>query len=89
MSVYVDRLFPTIPTRRWPYKKACHLFADSREELMAFAEKMKLAPWWIQERTLLHFDLTESRRKEAVHLGAIEVDAKAVVEHIRRNRNAS
>ena len=32
MSVYVDELFLTPPTKNWPYKRACHLFADTAEE---------------------------------------------------------
>ena len=37
MSVYVDKLRKTKPSKRWPYKAACHLTADCMEEIHGFA----------------------------------------------------
>lgn len=75
MSVYVDPLFDTEGwSVKWPYPEACHLMADSKEELLAFAEKLKLRTSWLQKTSVLHFDLTRNKRYLAIRLGAIEVD---------------
>lgn len=75
MSVYVDELFTTEPTRQWPYRQACHLTADSSEELHAFAARLKLRRAWAQHvgRPTEHYDLTATRRLLAVQRGAIEL----------------
>jgi hypothetical protein len=76
--VYVDALFRTTPSpnshsrRIWPYRWACHLFADSEDELLAFAQKIGLQRRWLQHRGLytVHFDLTVNMRRVAVGRGA-------------------
>jgi hypothetical protein len=49
-----------------------HLFADTPDEMHAFARKLHLKPEWFQERgPLSHYDLTTtSAKKRAVDLGA-------------------
>lgn len=71
---YVDDLHPTIPSRRWPYSEACHLTADSHEELEAMARRLRLRPEWIQHagRPTEHYDLTPAKRAQAVRYGARE-----------------
>lgn len=78
MSVYVDALFDVTPemvTGRWPYGKACHLTADTREELEAMARQLGLKPAWIQHkrRPTEHYDLTPGKRLQAIRLGAREI----------------
>ena len=73
MSVYVDPLFPTPRTAGWRYRCACHLFADSIEELHAFAAKIGLLREWFQESrrgAFPHYDLTSRKRCEAIAAGA-------------------
>lgn len=75
MTVYVDPMFATAPTSRWPYKHACHLFSDrSLDELHAFADRLGLRRSWFQKHPRLsHYDLTENKRREAILLGAVSV----------------
>lgn len=78
MSVYVDALFdvrPEMVTGRWPYKQACHMTADTHEELEAMARQLRLQPQWIQHRgrPTEHYDLTPGKRAQAMRLGAREV----------------
>lgn len=53
----------------------CHMTADTSEELLEMAEKIGLNPRWIQYPGTWkeHFDVTASRRRKAVLLGAVEV----------------
>lgn len=85
MAVYVDPLF------RWESKDPqafrvgernghmwCHMFADTDEELHALAARIGMRREWHQPRPphrLSHYDLTPGRRKRAVALGALEVNA--------------
>lgn len=89
MTVYVDEL------RKYPYAKiaffrqgACHMTADSHEELVAFAVGMGLKASWIQkEGTLLeHFDLTSSRRTVALARGAVFRPAREWAAQLRLKR---
>ncbi len=87
MSIYVDPMRPCMTNNNWRHKKACHLFADSDEELHSFAESIGLKRSWHQDRTSLsHYDLTEGKRKQAVGRGAQEVTMRQMVEHMRMAR---
>lgn len=81
MSVYVDPLFKTRGAgRRWPFKEACHMFADSLDELHAMAARIGLKRQWFQNKDRLpHYDLTASKRGLAVYHGAIQVDCRRMV----------
>lgn len=74
MTVYVDELFTTRPNRVWKSDRACHMSADTHDELVAFARSIGLKDEWIQHagRPTEHYDLTEFMRKRAVTMGAIE-----------------
>ncbi len=88
MSVYVDPMAGCLPNSKWKWRKNCHLFADSDEELQDFAQKLGLKRSWHQDHTALsHYDLTEGKRKQAVRLGAIEVSSRQMAEHIARARS--
>ncbi len=74
MAVYVDPLMSTEPSTRWPFTKACHMIADSLDDLHRFAGRLGLRREWFQENsTLPHYDLTANKRKLAVRLGAREI----------------
>jgi len=74
MTVYVDDA--RIPARvgritgRWS-----HLTADTKPELHAFAARLGLRRAWFQDKPYgaWHYDITESKRRRAVALGAVEV----------------
>ena len=86
MPVYVDRMSPTQRSRRWPYDSACHLLADTIDELHAFAASLGLKREWYQPRSTPHYDLTSTRRSEAIRRGAEAIDREKVVEIVRKYR---
>lgn len=87
MSVYVDNLFFTGKSHSWPYDYACHMFADTVEELNEFANKLGLKRSWFQpHQPLPHYDLTANKRKLAVRLGAVQVDREFVILRMRGNK---
>ena len=88
MTVYVDPMSEVIPNKRWRFSTACHMIADSQEELEEFGRKLKLLPWWMQDRgkPTAHFDLTPAKRDEAIAAGAVEVSSRRLAELIRIKR---
>ncbi len=87
MAVYVDRLMPSIPTEKWPFRWSCHLLADTEMELWQFAKKLGLRFSWYQGHGILkHYDLTASKRREASRLGAIAIDRRRVAQMIIQER---
>lgn len=84
--VYVDKLLRVLRHKSWKYVEACHMFADTEDELVQFAKKIGLKPEWIQHgrtRKFTHFDLTKNKRALAVASGAVEVDGKFVIQFLR------
>lgn len=77
--VYVDPLISCIPNAKWKWGKSCHMFADSIDELHAFAESMGLKRQWFQDGRFPHYDLTEPKRIQAVGFGAKELDRREAV----------
>ena len=87
MAVYVDNLIPCIPNKKQPYKKACHLIADTEEELHAFAKSIGLKRSWYQENSSIdRYDLNASKRVQAVRGGARQLSNKQFVEKMREAR---
>lgn len=74
MSIYVDPLFETAVSDKWPFSSACHMMADDVDELYKMATILKLKARWIQITSIVHFDLTKGKRWQAIRHGAIEVD---------------
>lgn len=79
MSVYVDAMKPCLPNAAWPYRQACHLFADELVDLHDFAGSLSLRRDWFQQKRLDHYDLTEGKRKQAVARGAVEAPRQELV----------
>lgn len=88
MSVYVDPMAPCICCQQWNYDFACHLIGDTAAELHAFAASLGLKRAWFQNSNLPHYDLTSNKRRQAVKLGAIELDVKTFIQKARTQRNA-
>ena len=71
MAVYVDAMRPCLKSKLWPWSHACHMFADSKEELIEFALKIGLKRHYLQNRPgFIHFDLTFGMRAAAIRAGA-------------------
>lgn len=84
MSIYVDSLVEWGRRPGWPYPSACHLYADTPEELHDFAARLGLKRAWCSDRTqpgsiVLHYDLNASKRATAVGMGAEETDHRHLV----------
>lgn len=85
MSVHVDPMQPCPQSKKWPYKYACHLIADSVEELHEFAMQLGLHRSWFQNSiSIPHYDLTTRMRREAIRLGAVSVSVKEFIKLMRK-----
>jgi hypothetical protein len=83
MTVYVDN--SRIPAKVGRYQSRwSHLFADTQQELHAFADRIGLHRAWFQDapRTW-HYDVTEGMRAKAIHAGAVPVTWRDSVRIIR------
>jgi len=93
MAVYVDdmNLRADVPDgdqvvrSRWS-----HLYADTEAELRAFAKPLGLRESWIQHpgETGVHFDVTTSKRQQAISQGARPVTWREAGDHFARKREA-
>lgn len=87
MTVYVDDIRLPAQVRRYTAKWS-HLTADTREELHEFAARLGLRRSYFQDPVvngkplaepgtlhaeMWHYDVTESKRQEAIRLGAVAV----------------
>ena len=73
MAVYVDDAFAHGEWGRW--RGGGHMQADSATELHAFAGRLGIERRWFQSKPGRpehdHYDLTASKRAEAIALGAV------------------
>lgn len=76
MSVYVDEIRPWPTLVRCFRRGSCHLTADTTEELHSFADRLDLRCAWFQPQSHPHYDLTPSKREQAIQLGALFVSGK-------------
>lgn len=76
--IYVDRLEFKKPNGKKFY---CHMFADSLEELHAFAEKIGRKRCWFHKSVggYLHYDLDAVFRQLAIEAGAVEIETKDAI----------
>lgn len=81
MTVYVDN-------SRNPYGRMLmsHMAADSLEELHEMATAIGLRRDWFQDGRLPHYDLCQSKRRNAVNRGAVEVSAKELIAIITKRK---
>jgi hypothetical protein len=91
MSVYVDNA-----RNEFSRMRMCHMWADTREELFAMADRIGVARRWFQRPAHIalpgmhasweHFDIAQSKRAIAVAAGAIETDKYGPVEFEARRK---
>jgi hypothetical protein len=87
MTVYVDDV-----RHRFGRMVMCHMWADSLDELLAFADKIGLARKWLQKPPKagwVHFDVSLSLKAKAMAIGAVLTDRYGPVEHIAKLALAS
>lgn len=75
---YVDRLMEHGWVLRGRRVASCHLLADTEGELHALAAAIGMQRRWAQKtrRGVPHYDLTASRRADAVAAGAKPIDGQ-------------
>lgn len=75
MPVYVDDMRMPAQVGRFNARWS-HLMADSSEELHAFAARIGLRRSWAQHEGTWkeHYDVTDSKRRAAIALGAIPIE---------------
>ena len=83
MTCYVDNA-------RIPYRGMLmsHLIADSPEELEAMARELGLRPEWRQhpDTDAEHYDISDSKRQQALRRGVKGVTSRELVRILRRRR---
>ena len=76
MTIYVDK--PQLRSGR--FNGYCHMMADGDlSELHAFAERLGLRRYFQDNPRFPHYDLSQTKRKLAVSLGAVEITAEELV----------
>jgi hypothetical protein len=84
MTVYVDNM--RIPFGRM---RMSHLMADTPEELREMAEKLGLTRYIQHPGTPKeHLDVSDSKRKEALGMGAVPMDGRQMVKIVQAKRDA-
>jgi hypothetical protein len=90
MSVFVDDGFAAGDWGRW--SGGGHMQADTPHELHAMAERLGLRRAWFQSKPGRpwhdHYDLTQSKRQQAIQLGAIPVTWREAGQRNRAAREA-
>jgi len=79
MAVYVDSAMIVWGRGRWS-----HMTADTLEELHAMARNIGMLREWFQDKERHpHYDVTKTRRQEAIKLGAIQLSRRDYVRKVR------
>ena len=83
MTLYVDHA-----RNKYGRMFVNHLIADSTEELQEATIQLSLKPEYIQHPGTAgeHLDISESKRLEAIKLGAIPVTSRDIVKMIQKKR---
>ena len=82
--VYVDDFFKFEPWCKFGRMKMSHMIADTKSELLEMASQLHLKPSYIQypnEPKKCHFDVSISKRKEAIALGAQEIKYRDIAKY--------
>ncbi len=82
--IYVDNAF--LPFGRM---KMCHMVCDGHlQELHDMAQAIGMKREWFQDGSTPHYDVSMTRRKDAVERGATEVTTRKLVIIIREWRKS-
>lgn len=87
MSVYVDDMLMPATVGNCRPARWSHLQADTLDELHEFAQRLGLRREWFQPGSrpeAAHYDVTATKRAEAIKLGAISETMREG--SVRRNR---
>lgn len=79
MTIYIDNA--NIPYRRMIMN---HMISDeSLDELHEMAQKLGLKRRWFQDKNIPHYDISLSKKKMAIGMGAVEVTSRELIEIYR------
>ena len=80
MTVYVDRA-----RNRLGRMLMCHMVADTPGDLASMADRIGLRREWLQHPGTWkeHYDVSKGKRLQAIRAGAVEIDARQLVELMR------
>ena len=84
MTVYVDDA-----RHRYGRMVMCHMWADTLPELLAMADRIGVRRQWLQlppKASWTHFDISLSKKAEAIKSGAVLTDRFGPVEFLARQR---
>lgn len=81
MAVYLD-----CARNRLYRMKMCHMIADTPRELHQMASDIGMKAAWFQPRSFPHYDVSLSRRVEAVKRGAVTLNRREFVLKMRQLR---
>ncbi len=84
MAVYVDPIMQHGGSASFRWTRSCHLYADTLDELHAFAGRIGLKRAWFQSGRFPHYDLNEGRHRAAIASKAIQHDRRQAVDMWRR-----
>ena len=87
MAVYVDN-YSDLTGRNFGRMKMSHMVADTKEELLQMCDKIGVQRKWIQYEGDYkeHFDICLSKKKKAIEFGAIQLDARELVEFCNKRK---
>lgn len=79
MPVYVDEVMRHGGSATFRWKDSCHMYADTLDELHAFAKSIGLKRAWFQDKRVPHYDLNKSKHAKAIAKGATQHDRRQAV----------
>ncbi len=78
MTIYVDEFGPG--WGRWT--GGGHMLTTDIDELHALAARIGLKREWFQDKTFPHYDVTASKRRQAIAAGAIPIDNREIPDDV-------
>ena len=63
----------------------CHMVSDNMEELHEMAQELGLRRYFQDQGRYPHYDISKSKRRIAVLLGAIEVDERQIIKIVKES----
>lgn len=82
MTVYVDDV-----AHKFGRMVMCHMWADTVEELLEMADRIGVQRKWLQQppkASWVHFDVSITKKKQAIQAGAVLTDKYGPVIHTAR-----
>jgi hypothetical protein len=87
MTVYVDDV-----RHQYGRMVMCHMWADTRAELLAMADTIGVQRKWLQqppEASWEHFDISLGKKASAIAAGAVLTDKYGPLEHVAKLKGDS